>query len=225
MVRVLALVEGQTEQGFLEQCIQPVLAAQGIVLSARLIGKPGRKGGIRKWSVARREIVSLLKSDPASFLTTMFDLYGLRPDWPGRAGSLNDRSRPDPAEVVEKAIRKDISTEFEPGLNRFIPYIQQYEFEALLFADPGELARVTENSDNETRFAQIVDECGGCEKINDNPNTAPSKRILDFSPNYQKRSSGLIAAQGIEISKMRSCCPHFDQWLRRLESLAAHTAK
>ncbi len=51
------------------------------------------------------------------------------------------------------------------------------------------------------------------EEINDNPETAPSKRISDHFPRYNKVFYGRLIAQNIDIQTIRSECPHFDEWV------------
>ncbi|WP_420461729.1 DUF4276 family protein [Candidatus Palauibacter sp.] len=43
------------------------------------------------------------------------------------------------------------------------------------------------------------------------------KRIVELVPRYQKPLHGVLAALEIGLETMRSECPHFDGWLRRLE--------
>ncbi|MDQ6700347.1 MAG: DUF4276 family protein [Acidobacteriota bacterium] len=54
--------------------------------------------------------------------------------------------------------------------------------------------------------------------INDSPLTAPSKRVRDLMPGYEKPLLGSLAALEIGLSCFRRECPHFDEWLGRLES-------
>lgn len=107
---------------------------------------------------------------------------------------------------------------------RFVPYIQLFEFEALLFADPAAMAQTFGDPNLESVFAGVVDECGGCEQINDGPETAPSKRIARAFPAYQK-GDGLNAHAPLIVGEMArtnwggllTACPRFSSWLERLE--------
>jgi hypothetical protein len=54
---------------------------------------------------------------------------------------------------------------------------------------------------------------------NDHPDTAPSKRLLREIPEYDKANSGVIVAEQIGLGKMRRRCPHFNDWLTKLERL------
>jgi len=47
----------------------------------------------------------------------------------------------------------------------------------------------------------------------------PSKRILHAVQGYQKAEDGPFIAERIGLNVMRSKCPHFDEWLKRLEAL------
>jgi hypothetical protein len=58
------------------------------------------------------------------------------------------------------------------------------------------------------------------EDINDGLRTAPSKRILAVMPGYQKTFHGPLIACDIGLEPIRAACPHFDGWLKAIESLA-----
>jgi hypothetical protein len=57
------------------------------------------------------------------------------------------------------------------------------------------------------------------EEIDDGPETAPSKRILQVLPRFSKSSDGPAAAREIGLELMRQECPHFARWLTRLEQV------
>jgi hypothetical protein len=219
MSRVLALVEGQTEQAFVKQVLAPELGARGVYLTAALIGRPGRKGGIRPYEIVRGDILKLLKQDRRQFCTTMFDYYGLPPAWPGKGDGRGSPSAL--AESIERAMRDDIVSAMGEGFvpTHFIPYVQMHEYEALLFSDPGMLAGVLDPPDLTATLEGIGEQCGEPERIDDSPEGAPSKRISQHSQRYSKVVHGTIAAQRIGLAKMRERCPHFAAWLVTLESL------
>jgi len=218
------LVEGSTERAMVEHVFAPALEVKGIYLYPRVVGKPGHKGG-NKFATVLRELKALLRQEPGSVVTMFFDYYGLPGDWP----RLRDAKGRDPEHVPEilepaiaEAVAQAIGDDFNP--RRFIPYIQMHEVESLLFAGPAEMAEIFQRSDLESSFAEIVRTCGGCERINDGPQTAPSKRIQNLYPNYKKgRSVNAHAyriAQHIGINRIREKCPHFNEWISKLEQLA-----
>uniref|UniRef100_Q3AR87 DUF4276 family protein n=1 Tax=Chlorobium chlorochromatii (strain CaD3) TaxID=340177 RepID=Q3AR87_CHLCH len=57
------------------------------------------------------------------------------------------------------------------------------------------------------------------ELINDGWETAPSKRIINEIPEYDKVSSGVLVTEKIGLSILRKKCRHFHEWLIRLEQL------
>jgi hypothetical protein len=220
MIRVAALVEGPTERNFGQQLLAPHLGYHGISFSPKVIGKSGHKGGNR-WEIAKREIIALIRQG-FSQCTTMFDLYGLPSDWPGRSEtSRNGLKKRDAARAIESAIEAEIAgvVGANPTVIPFFAHLSLHEYEALLFSDPVQLASVTMGAGDAEGYASIVKECGSCEEINDDPQTAPSNRILQIAPRYKKTTDGPVAAQRIGLQTMRNECPHFDQWLTRLEQL------
>ena len=221
MSRVRALVEGQTEQGFVRDVLAPHLTLQGVYLFATLVGKPGHRGGVRPWQSVQRDILRVLKQDQAVYCTTMFDYYGLPSDWPGRQEAGSQRGISEKAGVIERAIHGDIVDATGESFDgrRFLPYIQMHEFEALLFSDTQALAETVQRPDLKTPFDQIVSECGEPEGIDDDRETAPTKRILSLVPGYQKVVYGTLTAINTGLDVIRGKCPHFAEWLDRLELL------
>jgi len=220
MVRANIVVEGQTEIAFVKELLVPPFSNLGIYLYPSLIGKPGHKGGILPYKHTKRDIIVLLKQHRDTICTTMFDYYGLPNDFPGLPIKENYQAF-QKAEIIERAIKQDIMQTLGYSINpdRFIPYIQIHEFEALLFSDPHALARGVYRNDLAPAFESIRNAFQSPEDIDDNPNTAPSKRIKNICNDYSKTIHGILAAIEIGLSKIRSECLHFDQWLRKLENL------
>ena len=89
-VRLHCIVEGQTEEAFVNQVLTIHLANQLILADVRYVeteAKHGRtyRGGATQYSRAKRDIDAWLRQDQnhdARF-TTMFDLCGLPTDFPG----------------------------------------------------------------------------------------------------------------------------------------------
>lgn len=226
MSRILVLVEGQTERALIDRVINPFLSTQGSYLYPRIIGKPEHKGGVREFSVVLKELKNLLHQEPQSFITTFFDYYPLPNDWPGVIEAKSRPTKEIPA-IIESSMADVVTKEFSSSFNpaRFIPYIQMHELEALLFAGPKEMADAFGKLELETKFQQIVQDCGGCEKINDNYTTSPSHRIESLYPRYRKGATDLahapIIADRIGLERIRRSCPHFNEWIGKLENLPA----
>ena len=69
------------------------------------------------------------------------------------------------------------------------------------------------------KFQKIRDQYNSPEEINDSPQSHPSKRITEIIPTYKKPLNGSQAAAKIGLDKMKQECPHFRDWLKRLEPL------
>jgi uncharacterized protein DUF4276 len=220
MNRVIAVVEGYTEQAFVRDVLAPWLGSHGVGFSARLVGKPGQKGGVGRYPRVQRDILALLKQRSIPFVTTMFDFYGMPNSWPGRKKAAK-APHARKASTVEKAVLDDISAIVGSRFDkrRFLPYIQMHEFEALLFSRPSVIADVVLDANIADDLQAIRDEFETPEEIDDSPETAPSKRIEKLTRVFHKPLHGLIAVRRIGIETIRRECPHFDEWLTALEKL------
>ena len=93
-----------------------------------------------------------------------------------------------------------------------------HEFEALLFSDSGILAE--ELGIQQIHVDNVLDEFGGNpERINNSPETAPSKRLETWKSDYKKTTDGIAIAERIGLPAMRAKCPLFDAWLSAIENL------
>ncbi|MFZ2445973.1 MAG: DUF4276 family protein [Syntrophobacteraceae bacterium] len=228
MARLLVHVEGETEETFVNEILRPHLYSLGYsMVGARLIGNArqrARRGGIKPWHSVRSDIIKHLKEDAGRFITTMVDYYGMPRagirGWPGReaAGEL---PYPQRASTVEDALLADICHEMGEGFNpvRFIPFVIMHEFEGLLFSDCEAFARGIGQPGLAIDFKAIRNEFCSPEEINDSPITAPSKRVGALVPGYTKPIMGAVAVRTIGLPRIRSECPHFDDWLSRMEAL------
>lgn len=218
---VLAIVEGATERNFVRQSLAPYLAERGVDLVARVVGIPGKKGGVRSFPAVRREIVKLLRERTSRVCTTMFDYYGLPTSWPGVQEGKKRPARDGVSHIeaeIERAICEEMGGDFEAA--RFVAYVELHEFEAMIFSDTAVLATVLLDPTLEPKLSKIVADCGEPELIDDSPVTAPSKRILTLQPRYIKPADGPTAAARMGIDVIRRKCPHFATWMAKLESLA-----
>lgn len=78
MSRVVLLVEGQTEEAFVNELLAPHYWALGVFLTPIIIStSPGNKGGVVSYGKVRHQVVRLCREHHAAQVTTMFDLYAL----------------------------------------------------------------------------------------------------------------------------------------------------
>ena len=224
-IRLNFIVEGQTEEAFVNTVLRNHLADFAVFSSARCVETSRRRnlkysGGITDYARAKGDIQRWMRNDRNSDarFTTMFDLYALPADFPSYA----DASRhPDPYDRV-KALEDALSTDIADW--RFIPYLQLHEFEALLLSEPEQLGAQFPGYDGAiSRLASAVSLFDSPELVNGGEQTAPSKRIIAEIPEYEgrKASAGPITAGRIGLPFLRSRCEHFAGWLSRLENLDA----
>ncbi|HAD05235.1 MAG: hypothetical protein A2091_03630 [Desulfuromonadales bacterium GWD2_61_12] len=224
-IEIFIVVEGPTEQTFVRDVLAPQMAHKGIFLYPALIGKPGHKGGDIRFDKAKNDIGNFLKQRNDTYITTMFDYFRIDTEWPGRAEVLRrlqngtTLTASHKAEILEGATRNEIMNAF-PGCDaetRFVPYIEMHEFEALLFSDADILAEKTEIKISLIR--KIIEVYDNPEEINDDPTNAPGKRLESLKSGYRKVAMGKSISEAIGIQSIRKQCPHFNDWLTKLELL------
>lgn len=197
MVRVGISVEGQTEEIFVKKVLAPYFANKHIYMT------PICMNG----DVNIDRVASELKkiSNSFDFMTTFYDFYGFkRIEINETKASLENK--------IAQSVNEDIR-------NRLIPFVQMYEFEGILFSCPKTFAVVMRQKDIEGWAQKVLQEFNGNpEKINNSPQTAPSKRIMAVT-RYRKTTHGPLIAEQIGVEKMRQKCLGFDHWVSKIESL------
>jgi hypothetical protein len=229
MKRLLIHVEGETEETFVSEILAPHLRGCGYgIVAARLIGNARlrqHRSGISGWPNARKDITKHLWEDREAVSTTMVDYYGLPAKgtraWPGRAEATK-LAFSEKAAHVESALRADLNSTMDDRFDprRFVPFVIMHEFEALLFSDCHAFSSGIGRPDLLSSLEKIRDQFASPEEIDDSPTTAPSKRIIALIPHYQKPILGTLAALEIGLEVIRRECPHFSEWLSRLEQVA-----
>lgn len=218
MKRVLVLVEGQTEERFVKDVVGPHLESKGIVAIPKLATTkrvkrgPDFKGGITDYQKVENDLRRLLGDTGAVSVTTFIDYYGLPSDFPGYS---TRPAGPPLARVrhVEQAWSAKI------GHSRFRPFIMLHEFEALVFVSPKEVCRAFHQPKAMPDVEGIRRAFPTPEEINDNPVTAPSKRLERLFEGYEKPLHGPLVTQRVGLEALRAECPHFNDWVTWLESL------
>jgi len=224
-VEVYIVVEGKTEQTFVRDILAPYLAPKGIYLTAMQIGKPGHKGGNITFGRVQKDIDKLLQQRPDIYISTMFDYFRIAGDWPGvvqirqQVQQGQSLSVQDKSEILQQETSKRLR-ELLRAQNieqRFIPYIEMHEFEALLFSDAEILAAKLQVPNGQIK--NILSDYDSPEEINSAPDKAPSKRLEKLVTGYKKVIMGKVIAQSIGITKIRQECACFNAWVNKLEQL------
>lgn len=216
--KVLILVEGQTELGFIKHVLAtymdkniqlvPTIHTTKIVKSG-----PNFKGGVTTYHKIQKEVLNLLADSSACVVTTMFDYYGLPHDFPGFLNKTGDCY--EQITQLEKAFAEKVAN------NKFVPYIQLHEFEALLFSAPEVIDIIMSGKQlTNSNLKKIRELYHTPEEINDDPTTAPSKRIEDEYSDYQKTLHGQSISEEIGINKILQECKHFSEWIEKIKNIA-----
>jgi hypothetical protein len=217
MKKVLLLVEGQTEETFVNQVLNSYFQQRNLWLHPVLLktrqdpGSPAHRGGHVPYSKIKRQVQKLLGDSSVACVTTMLDYFGLPSDFPGK-DSLPSGPASTRVAHLEQQFKQDIND------RRFIPYIMLHDFEALVLVDPNEIPEVLPDA-TPSSLQALRRAIGGRapEAINDkNP---PAHLIAAHFSGYQKRLHSPRIVQRIGLDRLRQACPHFNQWITHLEQL------
>ncbi len=224
------IAEGSTEEAFVNDVLVTHFSRMDKYVSVRKIktgwdkfNRKPAKGGfgrIPKYKKFRDDILNWIDSDRGranTWYTTFVDLYGFPKDadspYNPQIQQIQDHYQRIAA--LEAAISQDIN---HPN---FIPYVQLHEFEAFLMVDPDRLLIMY--PDGQTGISRLKRDIAHMnpEEINESPQTAPSKRIIQHLPDYegQKAQVGPLVAEDIGLNSLREKCPHFNEWITKLENL------
>jgi hypothetical protein len=221
MIRLGIIGEGISEQSFAMAVINPHLLSYGIeafsrqIVTKRNASQKDSKGGMPCYERVKKDISKLINEDSTRMITSMFDLYALPSDFPGYLEASSIKEPYSKVKLLEESFAEDISNK------RFVPYIQLYEFEALFFTNVEivhEILSLNNLKSSLRNLEMIIGEEPNPEFINNGPSSAPSKRIKNLYPDYQKSVDGVRILERIGLFKIREKCYHFNEWLSKLES-------
>jgi hypothetical protein len=220
---LIVLCEGVAEMYFVQQVLGPHLREYSVTTQEIMLGKRVRHdiasapGGVLSFVPVYRHITSELRrcSSPTSFVTTMLDFYAFPNDFPAYDDHVKIANPRDRVEAFERALLQEV------GKERFVPYIQLHEFEALILTRPEELREEFDDDSDLKGVDDLITDIGDLrpEEVNQTSQGAPSKRILRHLPNYRKTTMGPRITERIGITRLRGSCPHFGAWVSQLERL------
>lgn len=219
MIRLNITAEGFSEERFVTDILRPHLLNYNIYTEVRKVltnRKLRKRGGIVGYQKFKNDVTQWFKECPDVYHTTFIDLYGLSTDFPGH--STTEHLQPyQRVEKMEQMLYDDLA------FQHFIPYIQLHEYEALMYADTDVMEdwlslynKIPVNCF--TKIKKSVPDANP-ELINEGPETAPSRRILNICDTYDKVDDGILILKEIGLSTLRSQCNHFNSWLTKLENL------
>ena len=202
MIRLAIVVEAETEEEFVNFVLVDHLWAYSVQATPHPLG-----GNVTVERLASEMTTCFWSYDR---VTSLVDFYGFR--------NKGQWSR----EELETRVHDQVSCNIRRSWDqsRVFPYIQQYEFESLLFSDVTVFGALLDRPpDLVEKLQNIRSTFPTPEEINDDAKTHPSKRIQDLTPSYDKRVDGPLLAEKIGLPTIRAQCPRFGQWVARLESL------
>jgi hypothetical protein len=215
MKRIIIICEGQTEQEFCNKSLSAYFNAKQIYIQSPLI--KDSHGGIVKWNELKKQIENHLKQERTAYVSTLIDYYGIyqKHHFPGWDESLTIIDKNERMNFLEQEMCNDIASQLN---SRFIPYIQLHEFEGLLFNNIDVFRQqFTEVEIIELgELQQTISDFPNPEMINDNPQTAPSKRLERIINGYNKVVYGNILAETIGLENIRNKSPRFNAWINKL---------
>ncbi len=223
MTEVIVFAEGPTEVKFISGIIAPSLRALQVYIKAETLptSKSGT-GGALSFDRLKFYARNKLREKPETILTTFIDLYALDTSFPSFTDAKQLTDVHDRTIALETALHHAIIEHVGCRPERFIPYIQPYEFEGLLFSDVNALVLTEPSWSNALAKLQAVRASFTTpEHINNSYETKPSKRLENIlSPQYKKTRHGPLAAEKITLSIMEQECSHFQGWMEKLRALA-----
>ena len=206
MIRLAISVEGETEETFVKQVLAEHLRANGVDSIPIL---PRHKGGnicVDRLAPAMADLYWNF-----DFVTSLVDYYGFRGKGDLTPEALEAR--------IDREVTKLIGRSVDES--RVFSYVQRHEFESLLFSDVKMFAMLYHAPNDAVSVLQNArSQFPTPEDINDNTETAPSKRIRRVIPRYDKRNDGPDLAMAMGLAFIRMHCQRFDAWVARLESLS-----
>lgn len=157
------------------------------------------KGGLSKYSHLKRDILNVIY-EPNCFVTTLIDFYRLPKDFPGFEESQNISNSNGQVTFIEESVLLDIENSQTREFNNLMPYIQLHEFEALIFSSKESVPDIFDSNEFDMKkLNRLIRDFPNPEDINNDPNTAPSKRLKSIIPPYNKVIHGIQLIEEIGL--------------------------
>lgn len=218
MSNVGILVEGKTEHAFVTTLLAPYLQPYGVIVTPRIVhtsqsaGHAAQKGG-GTWKHYRQDLLALFGATHFACVTTMIDYYAFPEDGP-LTNCAEPHVHPDCVDLLELAMANDLNE------RRFLPFVMLHEFETLVVAaslqrDPSAAGPGV----GEALRREAASKSDDVELINDGAMTAPSKRVMDCWPDYDKAVDGVTYLAECDFDQILGSCPHLASWVGTLRAL------
>jgi len=211
VIRLAIVVEGETEEEFVKQVLASHLLGHDVIAHPM---KPRARSGPSGGTITVERLAAQMTKLHRNFdnVTSLVDLYGFQ-------GRRAHETVHDLEHRIEVIVDEKMAGGWNPS--KVFAYVQKHEFEGLLFSEVGVFASILDiPASSIASLRTIRASFATPEDIDDGPQTAPSKRIMNLIPSYRKRLYGPIIAEETGLTRIREECPRFSSWVSRLESLA-----
>lgn len=222
MVEVIVFSEGPTEEQFIKRLVAPAVRHLQIFVKPQMLKTSQEaRGGAISFDRLKFNARNTLRQNPDAVLSTFLDLYGLDTSFPAFAESKTKPDMESRLAWLKTALHEAIVAHVACRPERFIPHIQPYEYEGLLFSDTEALAQTEPGwLVSREKLAAVRTTFATPEHINDSFETKPSRRLeMLLRPGYKKTRHGPLAAERITLAVMEQECPHFHGWMDSLRAL------
>lgn len=208
---IIIICEGETEVEFCK-LLNTYLGYNEYRIEARNLG------GNCNWKRVKGFVEKSLKSNPSAFVTTMIDYYGRKENtFPKQAEAVKFKDKRGKIAFLEKAMADEIDNSLR---ERFIPYLQLHEFEAMLFNTMKVFEQNFKDSEyDKQEIEQILkDFYDDPEMINEAKETSPSHRLKKIIPGYDKIVYGNLLVESIGLGNICDKNQHFREWIDKIKS-------
>jgi hypothetical protein len=224
MANIFIIVEGQTEEQFYKRLVQNEFRNEDgsyrhyfqvvVMPSKRNVYSRQNKGGAFSFDVCLNNIHRFLRQ------ASHCDLVLLTLDYYGLHDSFKQFLPSQPSALEDKILAVQGRLEDEIGSQRFKFRLQVHEFEAYLFSNPATVVSHFQEPMKLPILQEILSKFGNNpELINDDPATAPSKRLGAIFPNFGKTTDGIAIAEKTGIPHIRQRCAWFDSMCKLVDDL------
>lgn len=217
MKRLVIIVEGETEESFVNNILCPYFCSKGLYNTIQCFKTKHSHGGISKYSYIKKDILNTIYEKDV-VVSMMIDFYRLPLDFPGFSDLKATQTHKEQASLLETEIKKDLEDTQKHQFDNFIPYIQLHEFEALVFASIKGIDILFEREEMDYKgLMNVIEEHPNPEEINNHPATALSMRLKKLIPGYNKVLHGIEIIKTMGMPELLEKCPRFKTWVESME--------
>lgn len=127
MKRLVIIVEGETEESFVNNILRPFFYSQGLYNVIQCFKTKHSHGGISKYSYIKKDVLNIIyESDVV--VSMMIDFYRLPSDTPGFNESTEVQTHKEQADLLEARIKEDLENSQN---QRFITLFLIFNFMSL----------------------------------------------------------------------------------------------